>query len=222
MHNSEQSKPKKKTSPQKGKGTSKAAVKRRQVAFLKALPLHRYNITKTCDAVGVSRTQFYGWQKQYPEFLERLEAVTEGQLDIWEESLHKNILAGDTTAVIFALKTRGKARGYIEREPANAKVAKILEEVLAGTMTAREAGFKINAMGLPLPEVLKIELAKQETKPPELQNPLSDEELERIYQEAMEERERQLTEFLPARRGEVAQLKEDQKDADSFGHTRKE
>ena len=37
-------------------------------------------------------------------------------LDFAESQLHKQILDGSTTATIFLLKTKGKSRGYIERQ----------------------------------------------------------------------------------------------------------
>jgi hypothetical protein len=42
-----------------------------------------------------------------------LENVT---LDFAESQLHKQVKEGNTTATIFLLKTKGKKRGYIERQ----------------------------------------------------------------------------------------------------------
>jgi hypothetical protein len=39
----------------------------------------------------------------------------EAMVDLAENQLAKQIKKGDTTAIIFALKTRGKQRGYIEK-----------------------------------------------------------------------------------------------------------
>ena len=37
-------------------------------------------------------------------------------LDFAETNLHQQIMEGNTTATIFLLKTRGRKRGYIERQ----------------------------------------------------------------------------------------------------------
>lgn len=51
---------------------------------------------------------------QYPELEEIQQDIKVAKLDVTEMQLFKNIMAGDNTAIIFHLKTQGKARGYIE------------------------------------------------------------------------------------------------------------
>ena len=95
------------------------------------------------------------------------------------------------------------------------RTAKILKEVLADKITVREAAYKFNILGLPIPEAIKIELSKTTPEPPEPDLPpaMSDEELEAGYQEKMKNQDRQATEWLPQRQAEVLELKE----AASFG-----
>jgi hypothetical protein len=45
--------------------------------------------------------------------VESLEGVA---LDLAESKLHEEILGGNTAAIIFFLKTKGKKRGYVERQ----------------------------------------------------------------------------------------------------------
>ena len=85
-------------------------------AFLKAMTENLGNITKSCDAVGIkSRTTIFNWRKNDTEFDEAVTNIDEYVLDFVENSLFKQIQEGNTTATIFYLKTKGKARGYIER-----------------------------------------------------------------------------------------------------------
>jgi len=99
------------------------------------------------------------------------------------------------------------------------RTAKILKDVLDDKITVREAAYKFNILGLPIPEALKIELSKITPEPPEPDLPpaFTDEELEERYQKNLEKQNRQETEWVPERQAEVKALKDDLKDADSFG-----
>lgn len=72
-------------------------------------------VTFACEKVGLSRQTFYRWCRDDAEFKERVDAINELQIDVAEASLLKKIQKGDTTAIIFYLKTKGKNRGYSER-----------------------------------------------------------------------------------------------------------
>lgn len=102
---------------------------------------------------------------------------------------------------------------------ASTQTAKLLKAVLDGRMTAREAGYKFNMLGLPLPEVLKIELGKTspEPPPPDLPPEISDEELEKGYQCKMSELDHQRDAWVPERQAEVKAIKDELKDSASFG-----
>lgn len=73
-------------------------------------------VTTACKVVGVGRTQFYQWLKDDAEFKEQVDDLQNVTLDMAESQLHKQILDGNTTATIFYLKTKGKKRGFIERQ----------------------------------------------------------------------------------------------------------
>lgn len=72
-------------------------------------------VTSACEAAQVPRGTFYWWINNDPDFKEAVEDVQDIAIDFVEGKLFDKITSGDTIATIFYLKTRGKKRGYIER-----------------------------------------------------------------------------------------------------------
>jgi hypothetical protein len=218
LHKTSQGKAKKKKAP---KGIPQRAKRVRQKAFLYAFakPEIRFNISVACQQADVSRRTYQAWKESDPKFAAEVDEVMESQIDKWEESLHKNILAGDATSVIFALKTKGRKRGWIEKDHStDAKENIILDEFIAGTISALDAGIRIHKMGRALPKVLELQLAKNEPPaPPDDRPPLSSEDLEAKYQESLAIAEGQQAGFLPERREEVRVLKDEMKALEQFG-----
>ena len=73
-------------------------------------------VTTACKKMGIGRTQFYHWLKDDEDFRTEVEDIQNIALDFAESQLHKQIGEGNTSATIFYLKTKGKNRGYIERQ----------------------------------------------------------------------------------------------------------
>lgn len=69
-----------------------------------------------CENTGISRSKYYGWLKNDPSFAERCDEVKEAQIDYVESKLMGLINAGDTTATIYYLKTKGRKRGWSEKQ----------------------------------------------------------------------------------------------------------
>ena len=84
-------------------------------AILEALIKSLGIVTTACKQVGISRTTFYERLKD-PIFKKQVEDVENIALDFAESKLHSQIQDGSTAATIFYLKTKGKKRGYIERQ----------------------------------------------------------------------------------------------------------
>lgn len=84
--------------------------------FIEALRKNMGNVSKTCDQAKVGRTTFYDWKEADKEFKTEVENIDEYLLDFAENALYKQIKDGNTTATIFYLKTKGKKRGFIERQ----------------------------------------------------------------------------------------------------------
>lgn len=87
-------------------------------AFIIAYKENFGNITIACQASGVGRGMYKSWCENDPEFRKRLAEIEpeEIMLDFGEHKLMERIAKGDTLATMFLLKTKGKRRGYIEKQ----------------------------------------------------------------------------------------------------------
>ena len=83
--------------------------------FLEVYASKMGNVSKACKAANISRQTFYDWMKD-SDFAGQVDAVREGLLDFAEHQLLSNIRDGKTAEILFYLKTKGKKRGYIERQ----------------------------------------------------------------------------------------------------------
>ena len=73
-------------------------------------------LTDAAKKAHVGYTTLWRYTKDYPSVEQAVKEAKETMLDFAESKLYVNIKAGDNTAIIFFLKTQGKARGYIERQ----------------------------------------------------------------------------------------------------------
>lgn len=88
-------------------------------------------VTAACKAVGIGRTTHYLWMQEDAEYRAAVEGLSDVALDFAESQLHKQIKDGNSTATIFYLKTKGKKRGYIERQEVEVASGKMFQiEVL--------------------------------------------------------------------------------------------
>jgi|TARA_E500000178_G_scaffold314767_1_gene333246 hypothetical protein len=83
--------------------------------FLEVFASKMGNVSKACKAAQISRQTYYDWLK-IDDFANKVEEVREGLLDFAEDQLLANIQEGKTAEILFYLKTKGKKRGYIERQ----------------------------------------------------------------------------------------------------------
>lgn len=85
-------------------------------AMIRVLEKNLGNISEACKATGISRQTHYNWLDSDPIYREGCDNVIAKSIDFAESMLLKRISEGDTTATIFFLKTKGRGRGYIERQ----------------------------------------------------------------------------------------------------------
>ena len=65
---------------------------------------------------GIDRGKYYVWYNTDPKFRAQVESLQDVALDFAESQLHKQISDGTPASTIFYLKTKGKNRGYVERQ----------------------------------------------------------------------------------------------------------
>ena len=73
-------------------------------------------VTTACKQTGVNRSTFYEWYNKDEDFKKEVDSIGDIALDFAESQLHKQIQGGNPTSTIFYLKTKGKRRGYVERQ----------------------------------------------------------------------------------------------------------
>lgn len=94
----------------------KGTRNKKKEKMLNELSASRGIIKIACDRSGISRNTFYEWMKNDEEFKKAVDIIQEEQIDFVESRLLDNINDGDTQASTFYLKTKGKGRGYTERD----------------------------------------------------------------------------------------------------------
>jgi hypothetical protein len=96
--------------------TKKNKTEHLKKSVLDALEKSLGVVTSACKISGVSRTQFYQWCKDDLEFKSKVDSIEMVALDFAESKLFENIKEKKETSIIFFLKTKGKKRGYIEKQ----------------------------------------------------------------------------------------------------------
>ncbi len=97
--------------------------------FLEAFRANNCNISKSCEAANISRQTFYNWKESDEDFKAEVISCEEALLDLAESKLMENIKKGATPELIFYLKTKGKKRGYVERQEITGTEGKKLFEI---------------------------------------------------------------------------------------------
>ena len=97
------------------------------VAYEKSLGV----LKPACEMTGMCRKTIWEWRKKYPEFDEACHECEETAVDFVETKLYKLINDGAEASTIFYLKTKGRKRGYVERQEMdmNAKVTGVTVNV---------------------------------------------------------------------------------------------
>jgi len=87
-----------------------------KLAMLEALEKTLGVVTSACKLVGIDRTTHYLWLEKDDAYKQAVKSIDDVAIDFAESHLHKQIKKGGTQATIFYLKTKGKKRGYVEKQ----------------------------------------------------------------------------------------------------------
>jgi len=91
-------------------------TQQKKAAMLEALEKSLGVVSTACKQVGIARKTYYLWLEKDKDFKAAVDDISNVALDFAESKLHKLIRDENPTAIIFYLKTKGKKRGYIERQ----------------------------------------------------------------------------------------------------------
>jgi hypothetical protein len=87
-----------------------------KIAMLEALEKTLGVVTSACKLVNITRETHYRWLKEDEAYKLAVKSIDDVAIDFAESQLHKQIGKGKTQATIFYLKTKGKKRGYVEKQ----------------------------------------------------------------------------------------------------------
>lgn len=91
-------------------------IQQKKNALIEALTQTLGVVTSACKIAGIDRTMFYDYYNSDEKFAQKVRDIQEVAVDFAESKLYEQIKDNNTTATIFYLKTRGKHRGYVERQ----------------------------------------------------------------------------------------------------------
>ena len=107
-----------KVKPNKKVKSTKAVVQKltpKKRAMIEALEKSLGVVTTAAKKVDISRQTHYNWMAEDELYNTEASDLVEVKLDFMESALHRAIKEGNVAALIFALKTVGRSRGYTEK-----------------------------------------------------------------------------------------------------------
>jgi len=84
--------------------------------LLEALEKSLGIVSTACQSVGISRTTYYKYYNEDKDFKQSVDNIDDIAIDVAESKLLELINDKNITAIIFYLKTKGKKRGYVEKQ----------------------------------------------------------------------------------------------------------
>lgn len=119
--------------------TERESTIRNKETMLAALEEHLGVVTDAINdpKVTIHRSTHYEWLRQDPEYKRRVDDIAEISLDFVESHLFKQVKAGDASLIRFYLKTRGRGRGYVEKQDVVLNAGEGTEQVIEWRITSK-------------------------------------------------------------------------------------
>ena len=93
-----------------------AQIEQKKADMLRALPNHHCIASLAAISSGIEIAEHYHWLKTDENYRKQVEITAESMVDNVEKLLYDLIEQKNITAIIFYLKTRGRHRGYEQKE----------------------------------------------------------------------------------------------------------
>ena len=92
-------------------------TRQRKKLFLEKFPEKFFNVTLTCQAIGIDRKTYYKWINKDSKFREAVKDLKEQYLDLCEAVLAKKVLIKDDPLWAYrTLERLGKDRGWAPKQ----------------------------------------------------------------------------------------------------------
>ena len=97
---------------------------------VEALTKNKGMVYYAAKSLGCSHTTIYNYAKRYASVREVMEAQDGEFVDTAELKLRQAVINGEAWAVLFALRTKGTERGYVERSEVTHDFSRMSDEQL--------------------------------------------------------------------------------------------
>ena len=84
--------------------------------MIEAIQISEGNLSEAARRLECSRTTVHNYVNKYVTVRRADDEANESFLDEAESQLRRAVKKGQLPAIMFALKTKGKSRGYVERQ----------------------------------------------------------------------------------------------------------
>lgn len=99
-----------------GNPSNPEELAKKKEIFLEALEVSNGNMSAAAEICGFSKSAVYQWRKKDTKFAVKCATMADIVLDFVEGNLMQQIKSGNSASTIFYLKTKGKGRGYTEKQ----------------------------------------------------------------------------------------------------------